>query len=165
VREKIARPSGSWLIDTPRMRTFAPWADDSGSATAYTMPSGCGVVAVCDRGLGFNYSRPRRVPRRFGQISVGPNDVMKLLRKSGSLLTLNVLTWCGLSPCARQMRLIVEGLTPIAFDILCWLQCVCPGGVSWVVFVTILCASSGEVFGLPGGRVASFSIPENPLFA
>jgi len=34
-REMIALPSGAWLIDTPGMRSFAPWADDGALAEAF----------------------------------------------------------------------------------------------------------------------------------
>lgn len=34
-REMIALDSGAWLIDTPGMRSFAPWADDDALAEAF----------------------------------------------------------------------------------------------------------------------------------
>lgn len=34
-REMIALPSGAWLIDTPGMRAFAPWADEDALAEAF----------------------------------------------------------------------------------------------------------------------------------
>lgn len=66
-RELIALPSGSWLIDTPGMRAFAPWADDAALAETFadideaaarcrfrdcrhdTEP-GCAVAAEVDEG-------------------------------------------------------------------------------------------------------------------
>lgn len=35
-RELIALPSGAWLIDTPGMRAFAPWADAAALADVFT---------------------------------------------------------------------------------------------------------------------------------
>ena len=80
---------------------------------------------------------------------------------SGSCDSLNVSVRCGLSPNARQMRLIVARLRPLACAIERVLHCVAPRGSDSSVRVTTRSTSASlTVRGVPGR--GSSSKPSQP---
>ena len=74
-----------------------------------------------------------------------------LSMSNGSVDNLNVSLRCGCKPKARQMRLTVDRLMPLAFAMSRTLQCVAPAGVvSSVRMTTCSICSSSMRLGVPG---------------
>ena len=83
---------------------------------------------------------------------------------SGSLLSLNLLTMCGLSPPAFHTRWTMRWSSPSSFARLRVLQWVALRGRSCVVFLKISASTRRRTKGLLPSRGASFSIPRRPSF-
>ena len=84
-----------------------------------------------------------------GGFRYNPTTSISFSSNVGSLLSLNVLTRCGLSPRADQTRCTVAFDTPTSFAIVRVLQCVPPFGLQLRVRSTI---SSILSCGISGGR-------------
>ncbi len=86
------------------------------------------------------------------RVQVQPHDVRQFFDRPTKRFTfrccLNVVTRCGCSPCASQIRWTVERLTPAALAIERQLQCVAPGGVSCSVECTMACTWCAVISGL-----------------
>ena len=85
-----------------------------------------------------------------------------LAANRGSLLSLKVLTWCGLSRCARQIRCTELRLPPTASAMAAAVQCVASCGGSLVVSPTTRSITACGEGGMREGRVLSRSNPATP---
>jgi len=88
-----------------------------------------------------------------------------LAANAGSLLSLKVLIWCGLSRCVRRIRCTELRLIPTASAMAAAVQCVASCGGSRVVSSTTRSITACSKGGMHDGRVLSRNSPSMPSAA
>ena len=91
-----------------------------------------------------------------------PTMASNLSAKSGSLLTLKLVTRCGFKPWERQMRPTLDSEMPASRAMVLRDQCVALAGLLCVVFSIIRVTVCAEMDGVRPGLLASLRSPSTP---